>query len=268
MSVALRSSRCCLCHSKANNNHHEPPKGEVGDHDDTITLCGTGNADGCHGLAHHNGGGIHLVKPRVEGDPWHFIPTDKDAADALTRRRKAHGLPRVQVGFRYCVITVEDCEGLDEAPPSAGEEFDRSAYIRSTATETFRTLDTAIATHWRERAVLIFNAHADLPKADYHEWVTEDCGMSKALASKSRTVVAALGETLGADLDSERQYMAARAVKRGLMSADEAVAQLRSMPLHDFAEKHGLVKPRGPREKTLVCPDCGVAHPISEYEVV
>lgn len=53
---SFTSDRCCVCQAPATNRHHVIQKGMGGSklarRIPTLPLCGNGNADGCHGLAH------------------------------------------------------------------------------------------------------------------------------------------------------------------------------------------------------------------------
>lgn len=258
--IALRSARCAVCWAPADNNHHEPPLSQESKHDDTITLCGFGNSSGCHGLAHHNGGNLNLHKPSEPG-PWHFT-ADERAVAAINARRKSTMLTPIRVGKRYRVIAIEETEGLDELR----ETQDATAAILATATSTFRALDSDLATTWRKRAVIIARVYDSVDAATANEWVTTDCGMSKALASRSRTVVRHLGETLGMHLNSEAQYYAAVAVKKGVGTPEQMVAEVEALGLGTFLEEKGLVKKRAKDEPEYVCPHCGDTFALSECD--
>lgn len=264
---------CCICGSPRNvENAHPFEKGMGGRGAKapeiellTFPLCADtgGNTDptSCHG-AHHAG----ILELDVTSD-LHLRYRSTRAAQDRENAKAASALKSRHVhldGLWHVAPHIEtDFDAVDE--PRGVTTSD----ILTVATETFRALDSDIAGAWRSRAVLISRVYDTVDKHIADAWITETCGMSKALASKSRTVVRHLGESLGSRLDSERQYAAARAVKRGLMAPQEAVGQLETgMPLHDFVEAHGLCTPRVAHEKHYCCPDCGTTRPLSEYEVV
>lgn len=66
MALPSIEGRCCpFCGKPATNRHHIVPRSAGGHHGPTVTVCGMGNASGCHGLLH--GGRLHL---RPSGDGW------------------------------------------------------------------------------------------------------------------------------------------------------------------------------------------------------
>ena len=68
---------CAICgRTWPLNRHHVPPRSAGNAYRDgrrvphpTITLCGSGNASGCHGLAHHR----RLHFRNVDGEWWYLL---------------------------------------------------------------------------------------------------------------------------------------------------------------------------------------------------
>ena len=264
--TAIKSARCAVCWASASNGHHEPPKSHVGDHDDTITLCGAGNASGCHGLAHNNGGSLRLFPGDSE---WHFT-CDTKAARAINARRKRTALPAVKPTLRYAVIPIERTEHMDELADADTSLSD----LLAASTAAFSARDNTLAVQWRECAEIVATTYDALHDAlgreavaVYQDWVTVTLGLSKSRASKMRTVTRWLGEH-GKTLPADVQYHAARAVKLGRVTAAQAAAELEAGTLHDFMERHDLAAKRERKEPMLVCSECGCMKPQSEYERV
>lgn len=61
---SIETELCPFCGRMATNRHHIIPKGLGGSKREkdipTVTVCGMGNASGCHGKLHGNGGRIYL----------------------------------------------------------------------------------------------------------------------------------------------------------------------------------------------------------------
>lgn len=57
---------CCpFCGRMATNRHHIVPRSAGGKDGPTVTVCGMGNASGCHALLH-----AHRLHLRPSGDGW------------------------------------------------------------------------------------------------------------------------------------------------------------------------------------------------------
>ena len=85
---SIRREWCVVCGKPATNNHHVIPNArhETKDHPEspTISLCGMGNASGCHGKAHDHklhfravpvklelyGGGVRIAYE------WEYLETE------------------------------------------------------------------------------------------------------------------------------------------------------------------------------------------------
>lgn len=268
----IRSSRCIICHEPATNNHHHPPKGEVGDHDQTITLCGFGNANGCHGLAHHNGGTLKLFP----GETWHFV-ADKKAAEAISRRRKRHSLPKVREGFRYAVVPVEACEGLDALPDEPSEVAAQSRYGEEEheLAAAYAEVASADYTVFRCRAERLAMARDWFRKnrsdADFREWrlsLTDSEGnpipVTDKAASEMLTVVDNLPDGIARSLPVSRQVLLARAVRDGVGKVDDLLPHAESLTARAFEEEFLGREPYSP--PSGLCPECGHTAPLADFK--
>ena len=77
---------CPFCGRPATNKHHIVPRSHGGTNGPTITVCGFGNASGCHGKLHD-----HRLTLRYTGE-WEFLetrePTKIDKAMTMEGWRK------------------------------------------------------------------------------------------------------------------------------------------------------------------------------------
>lgn len=71
---SLILTRCPFCGRTATNNHHIVPRSQGGTAGPMISVCGMGNASGCHGLLHQHK--LHL-RYDFERKRWQFIYTPK-----------------------------------------------------------------------------------------------------------------------------------------------------------------------------------------------
>lgn len=85
---SIKTDHCMICGRTWPLNQHHVVRRSAGQlwrggkrlPKPTVTLCGSGNASGCHGLAHQNR--LHF---RVAGGWWEYLITDEPTgyADAL-----------------------------------------------------------------------------------------------------------------------------------------------------------------------------------------
>ena len=68
---SLVSDTCVICGKPATNQHHVVFRSQGGSDGATVSVCGFGNASGCHGKLHHRT--LHLRYT----DRWQFLETDK-----------------------------------------------------------------------------------------------------------------------------------------------------------------------------------------------
>lgn len=69
---SIESAVCPFCGRPASNRHHIVPRSQGGAHGPTVTVCGFGNAAGCHGLLHS-----HVLHLRPDGRGWwEWLRTD------------------------------------------------------------------------------------------------------------------------------------------------------------------------------------------------
>lgn len=69
------SELCPICGRPVGCRHHVIPRSAGGTDGPTVTLCGSGNADGCHGMVHQKK--LHL---RYNGR-WEWLHTYKAVKD-------------------------------------------------------------------------------------------------------------------------------------------------------------------------------------------
>lgn len=75
---SIETELCAICKvRKATNRHHIVPRSQGGENGPTITVCGMGNASGCHGLLHahklHIRWGVERISIMHYGDhDWDF----------------------------------------------------------------------------------------------------------------------------------------------------------------------------------------------------
>ena len=69
---SIESAVCPFCGRLASNRHHIVPRSQGGKDGPTVTVCGFGNAAGCHGLLHS-----HVLHLRPDGRGWwEWLRTD------------------------------------------------------------------------------------------------------------------------------------------------------------------------------------------------
>lgn len=68
---SIETSLCPFCGKPVQNRHHIVPRSQGGTKGATITVCGMGNASGCHGLIH-----AHRLHLRYEGH-WEYLRTEQ-----------------------------------------------------------------------------------------------------------------------------------------------------------------------------------------------
>ncbi len=67
---SVETRMCCICGiRRAGNRHHVVPRSRGGQDGPTVTVCGSGNASGCHGLLH-----AHRAHLRYAGG-WEVLVT-------------------------------------------------------------------------------------------------------------------------------------------------------------------------------------------------
>lgn len=69
---SIETRMCCICGMRpAQNRHHVVPRSRGGRNGPTVTVCGLGNANGCHGLLHS-----HRAHLRYDCG-WEVLVTDE-----------------------------------------------------------------------------------------------------------------------------------------------------------------------------------------------
>lgn len=78
---SIESETCPFCGRLATNRHHIVPRSAGGENGATITVCGMGNATGCHGRLHN-----HTLHLKYENGLWYFLATKEPTKyqDALS----------------------------------------------------------------------------------------------------------------------------------------------------------------------------------------
>lgn len=67
---SIESECCPFCGKPATNRHHIVPRSQGGTKGATVTVCGMGNASGCHGLLH-----AHKLHLKHENGQWFYLRT-------------------------------------------------------------------------------------------------------------------------------------------------------------------------------------------------
>lgn len=68
---SIESVYCPFCGRPATNRHHIVPRSQGGKNSPTVTVCGMGNASGCHGKFHSYR--LHLRYT----DRWEYLETEE-----------------------------------------------------------------------------------------------------------------------------------------------------------------------------------------------
>ena len=68
---SIESESCPFCGKPATNRHHIVPRSQGGSKGATVTVCGMGNASGCHGLIH-----AHRLHLRFIEGRWEYLRTE------------------------------------------------------------------------------------------------------------------------------------------------------------------------------------------------
>lgn len=68
---SIETALCPFCGRPSTNRHHIVPRSQGGHDGPTVTVCGMGNASGCHGRLHD-----HTLHLRYEGR-WEFLETEQ-----------------------------------------------------------------------------------------------------------------------------------------------------------------------------------------------
>lgn len=68
---SLKRPWCVVCGKPATNLHHVVPRSHGGSKGPVLSLCGMGNASGCHGRAHE-----HTLSFRYR-EGWEVLETDR-----------------------------------------------------------------------------------------------------------------------------------------------------------------------------------------------
>lgn len=76
---SIVSDRCVFCGRPATEQHHIVYRSQGGTKLPTVSVCGWGNADGCHGLLHQ-----HRLHLRWR-DGWEWLYTDEPVKESAAR---------------------------------------------------------------------------------------------------------------------------------------------------------------------------------------
>ena len=68
---SIETEYCPFCGKPATNRHHIVPRSQGGSKGATVTVCGMGNASGCHGLIH-----AHRLHMRFIEGRWEYLKTE------------------------------------------------------------------------------------------------------------------------------------------------------------------------------------------------
>lgn len=248
---SLIQDACCVCGMPATNNHHVVPKGlggMSGTEGPRVSLCGMGNASGCHRLAH----GMGLTFGYDKGG-WYFTAAIARAVDDINTRRHISGLWDVYSGANRAYVAPDfDC--CDVAPAeSIGEKLTAISERIAEANDLSGTLAYAIGvslTEARSCFAAMYGGKRDAQQA-FREWYTDTLGYSKSQVSKHEAF--ATLPASAADLGISRGYLVAKAVRDGLADEAEAIESARALSVSDLRATYW------PREES---PDAKVACPI------
>lgn len=69
LAPSIETPYCPFCGRKATNRHHIVPRSQGGHDGPTVTVCGMGNASGCHGRLH-----AHKLHLKYDGG-WLYLET-------------------------------------------------------------------------------------------------------------------------------------------------------------------------------------------------
>ena len=67
---SINAPYCVFCGRRATNNHHVVFRSQGGKDGPTLSVCGLGNASGCHGLLHQRK--LHV---RYVNNEWQYLET-------------------------------------------------------------------------------------------------------------------------------------------------------------------------------------------------
>lgn len=67
---SIHQETCIICGRPATNQHHVVFRSQGGEDGATVSVCGMGNASGCHGLLHQRK--LHL---RYKDGEWQYLRT-------------------------------------------------------------------------------------------------------------------------------------------------------------------------------------------------
>jgi hypothetical protein len=256
------SSRCVVCGWPRENGHH-PCHDSKGPR---VAVCGQGNLDKCHRLAH--GYGLDFRYSARHG--WSFTATDEAASD-INKRRGRSGLPRVRGGQHPCIIApdfdaVDEPIALDAKPEPDGDLLDE---CRRAITESVG-IEGAVA--WAQGAALLRvfdHLHATLSAGDAareYRAFYEPLGFSSALASKR--ILIARHVPADAGIGPAKAYEVALGVKEEAWTLDAGLALAREASCSDLKARRTGGEPEARPERHLMCPACKTTHAASEYLTV
>lgn len=106
--TGVENPACFICGTSPTERHHEPPRSHIPKALQalipTFSVCGPGNAGGCHALLHRLGG---VVRIEPDGDDY-VLSIDERAAVHIDRRRALRGLAPLPVGT-YRITKGDRC---------------------------------------------------------------------------------------------------------------------------------------------------------------
>lgn len=247
---SLIQGRCCLCGDPAQNKHHAPPKSRIPKRMHKriplLAVCGIGNTSGCHRLLHG------FIEPRYE-DEWSFACDDEAARAEVNERREANGLLAAYDPYDIPAFVEPHAEAQDTLPDELTYEAWRlvSAIDNETRTAEWQKATMLLVIRNDLHRTYGIKAGGKLFKEQYTEH-----GISTTQASRLTDWVEFLAGTPDADtLGVTRGYNAAVAVKRGVLSAEDAIRDAGTLSVSDFRAAYLGAESREP--SPLTCPKCG-----------
>lgn len=251
--ASVLSSTCIVCGARATNNHHNPPRGRFHKDDEKrvprFSVCGMGNADGCHGLLHHNGGSVTL-QPTTD-TRFCRAYADERAAAQINRRRAKHGLRKVHPGIEFmCVASADDVPfepGFDaDIMDTSRREADEADQIEASGAWLKGNALKAVHDH----LYAIYPTH--VASKMYRDWLTSLSDPPSKSHDQRLRLFAELSSELARTLPLVKGWMVARAIGEG-WDEDLAIAMAGALSVSDLeAELFGeKVKP-----EYQPCPAC------------
>ena len=258
---SLVQNRCCVCGDPTQSNHHAAFKSQVpkADHHriPVLSVCGVGNESGCHRLVQ-----ARWVVPYYESMwGWCFRVTDEAARQEVDSRRTANGYDPIQ-GDEFGAIYSGKGDITDTEP-------DELTYELWTTIERIDQHEAHEA--WQKAIALIAIRTALIERFGKRNGLSafreqyQERGYTASRVSRLTEWADTLGGCVGAAaLGPSRGYVAARAVKDGVLLPAEAVAEAEALSVSDFRAAYLGATEREP--VIYHCPKCGTEGVAADFK--